>query len=180
MAEAETTTTEAEVETEPETKSESELGDAGKSALEAERRARRAADRELKAARADLDALKASLMSESEKAVAEAKADGLAEGLRTGSSKIVHAEIRAAAAGRPVDVDALLEGVDASRFIDENGEVDRTGIVAWIEKVAPAPAQPEIPAFADLGQGTRGQAISPGDDDALKAMVLKAVGGPHK
>lgn len=170
-------TEQTEIETE---KSESELGDAGKAALESERRARRAADRELKAAKADLDALKASLMSEAEKAVAEAKAAGLAEGLRTGSAKIVQAEIRAAAAGRNVDVDALLENVDTSRFIDETGEVDRPGIVAWVAKIAPAPTEPEIPAFVDLGQGTRGQPISPGDDDALKAMVLKAVGGPRK
>jgi hypothetical protein len=180
MADTTEATPDPENEPETETKSDSDLGDAGKAALEAERRARRAADRELKAAKVDLDALKASLMSEAEKAVAEAKAAGLAEGLRTGSAKIVQAEIRAAAAGRSVDVDALLENVDTSRFIDDGGEVDRAAIAAWIERIAPTPAEPEIPAFADLGQGTRGQPISPGDDDALKSLILKAVGGPRK
>lgn len=107
------------------------------------------------AAAKELEQVKASMMSDTEKAVAEAKAAGLAEGLRTGSAKIAQAEIRAAAAGRSVDVDALLEGVDASRFIDDDGEVNRQAITQWVDKVAPS-EDPSVPRPLDLGQGNRG------------------------
>lgn len=102
----------------------------------------------------DYDALKKSTMSETEKAVAEAKAEGLAEGLKTGSSKIAQAEIRAALAGRHSDPDAFIEGVDAARFIGDDGEVDRAQITAWVDKVAPVGEQK--PPVLDLGQGNRG------------------------
>lgn len=120
----------------------------------------------------DLAKLKAETMSETEKAVAQAKAEGLAEGQRTGSALIAQAEIRAAAAGRNVDVDALLEGVDATRFVNDAGEVDRAAISAWVDRVAPA-TEPTARTF-DLGQGARGgQPPALNDDPLLKALAGK-------
>lgn len=110
----------------------------------------------------DYDALVASTATEAEKAVAKALADGKAEGLREGATLIAQAEIRAAAAGRPVDVDALLEGVDAARFVADDGQVNRPAIKTWIDKVAPA-GEPGVPAPLDLGQGARGGQTTTGD-----------------
>lgn len=148
--ETETDPAEPEPESSPETETAKQLEHWKEVARKNESRAKANA-----AAAKELEQVKASMMSETEKAVAEAKAAGLAEGLRTGSAKIAQAEIRAAAAGRSVDVDALLEGVDASRFIDDDGEVNRQAITAWVDKVAPG-EDPSVPRPLDLGQGNRG------------------------
>lgn len=104
------------------------------------------------AAAKELEQLKASTMSDTEKAVAQAKLEGRTEARREAAGALVLAEIRAAAAGRSVDVDTLLEGIDASRFLDSDGEPDRKTIVGWVEKVAPAAGATAV----DLGQGVRG------------------------
>lgn len=100
-----------------------------------------------------LDEVEAANLSETERAVAAARDEARREGLREGSARVVRAEIRAAAAGRPVDVDALLEGIDANRFIDDDGDVDTAAIAAWIDKLAPAGEQRQ--RTPDLGQGAR-------------------------
>lgn len=119
----------------------------------------------------DYDALVASTATEAEKAVKAAKDEGKAEGIRLGATKVAQAEIRAAAAGRPVDVDALLEGVDATRFVGDDGEVDRAAIKAWIDKVAPA-GDPATPPPLDLGQGARGGRPSSGSPQADFAKFM--------
>jgi hypothetical protein len=58
-----------------------QLGEGGKAALIAERVARQQAEREAKAVKRDLEALKAQSMSDAEKAVAAAKAEGRTEAL---------------------------------------------------------------------------------------------------
>jgi hypothetical protein len=121
------------------------------------------------AAAKELEALKRSSMTDQEKAVAEARAEARAEALREAGGRIAQAEIRAAAAGRPVDVEALLEGVDASKFLDVNGEPDTKAIAAWVDRVAPAidPATTP-PTRRDLGMGVRGQ-----QDPALNSNELE-------
>lgn len=109
------------------------------------------------AAAKELETFKASQMSETEKAVAEAKAEGLAEGIRTGSTKTAQAELRAALAGRSVDADEFIAGVDVGRFIGDDGEVDRAAMVGWLDKAVPAgEQQTPVPPVLDLGQGNRG------------------------
>lgn len=115
------------------------------------------------AAAKELDKVREANLTETEKAVAAARTEGRTEGLRQGSSRIVAAEIRAAAAGRSVNVDALLEGVDTARFIDDDGDVDTKAIGAWVDKVAPAGEQ--RPRTPDLGQGAR-TVSTPGDAHA--------------
>ena len=89
------------------------------------------------AAAKELEALRAKSMTDQEKAVADAKAEARAETLREVGGKLTEASIRVAAAGRPVDVDALIEGIDASRFLDANGDPDTKAIAAWLDKVSP-------------------------------------------
>lgn len=125
----------------------------------------------------ELDKLRASTMTDQERAVAEAVATTRIEMQRQHAARLVLAEVRAAAAGRPVDIDALLEGLDPSRFLTDDFEPDVKAIQVWVDKVAPAAGPVIPPGFPDLGQGARtgGQqnmALN-GDPllDALKAQL---------
>jgi hypothetical protein len=162
MADATTTaataeTTETTTETTQTEQQTQELGDAGKAALEAERKARRDAEKAAKAATAELDKLRQATATDQEKAVMAAKAEGRTEALREAGTRLVEAEVRAAAAGRGVDIDALLEGVDRSKFLDDEGEPDRKLIQEWIDRIVPAQEEQEQPGFRapNLEQGTR-------------------------
>lgn len=103
------------------------------------------------AAAKELEAFKQQSMSDTDRAVAQAKAEARTEALREVGSKLAESAVRVAAAGRNVDVDALLEGVDAARFLDDNGDPDTKAIAAWMDRVAPAE-----PSRRDFGQGVRG------------------------
>lgn len=107
----------------------------------------------------ELDALRQQSMTDLEKAVDEARKSTRAEVLtEVGRERVVDL-IRATATGRVADVDALLDVVDAGRFLDEEGQPNREGITAWLDRVAPAAEaieQTGHPAPLDLGQGARG------------------------
>lgn len=103
----------------------------------------------------ELERIKAETMTETEKAVKAAREEGRVEARRETSTKLVAAEFRVVLAGRGVDADALLEGVDMSRFLTVDGDPDGAAIGAWVERIAPK--VDEKPAsFPDLGQGARG------------------------
>lgn len=131
-------------------------------------------EKKLTAATKALDAKNRESMSDTEKAVAEARAEARTETLREVGGRLAAAAIRVAAAGRSVDVDALIEGVDATRFLDDQGEPDAKAIQAWVDRVAPQAA----PAKRDLGVGPRGQSGDTpiGDDNNLLRDLKRAVG----
>jgi uncharacterized iron-regulated membrane protein len=136
-----------------------DLGDAGQRALADERRARKAAERELAALR------KAS-MTEQEKAVAEARAAGLAEAQTAAGPRLVRAEFRAAATNR-VDketLDAYLEDVDLSKFLGDDGEPDVKAIEARIKRLGGGDGR------TDYDGGARGGAAKPQDMSSLIRM----------
>lgn len=119
----------------------------------------------------ELESLKQQTMSDTEKAIQVARAEARAEVVREYATKVVDAEVRAATAGRNIDVDALLDGLDRSRFVTEDGEPDRDAITAWVDRIAPKPTDPVAP---DLGQGTRGQAaMALNGDPLLKSVIDK-------
>lgn len=127
------------------------LPDAVKAVLAKERRTAREATQRARAAEKERDDIKKAHMTESEKAIADARAEGRAEAMKTTGVRLVDAEVKAAAAGRKGDVGALLEGLDRSRFLTDDGEPDSKAIAAWVDKVLPSKAGP-----LDLGQGARG------------------------
>ncbi len=132
-----------------------DLGDAGKRALDEERRARRKAEKEL----ADL---RKAAMSEQERAIAEAKSSALAEANKAAAPRLVRAEFKAAAAGK-VDketLDAYLEDVDLSKFVNDDGEPDVKAIEARIKRLGGGKS-------ADFDGGARGGAARPLDMSAL-------------
>lgn len=128
------------------------------------------------AAAKELEEFKKASMTDQEKAVETARAEARTEALREVGSKVVNAEVRAAIAGRALDADALLEGLDASKFIGEDGEPDRDAITAWVDRIAPVPEE-KPPGFPDLGQGARptGQGMAL-NGDPLEQALKKAIG----
>jgi hypothetical protein len=128
------------------------------------------------AAAKKLETLEQQHMTETEKAIAQARKEGLAEGHRSAAAKVVRAEIRAAAAGRNVDVDALVEAIDLAKFADDDGEPDTKAIRAWMDKIAPAgDGTEQTETSFDLGQGTRtsSQNMALNGDPLLKAVKSK-------
>lgn len=129
----------------------------------------------------ELEQLRQQTMSETEKAIAQAKAEARAEALREVGAERVADAVRVATAGRNLDVDALLEGLDPSRFLTDDGLPDRDAIEAWVERIAPTRDEPEqvrVPTpLVDLGQGSRGAATSAAmalnGDPLLKAVQEK-------
>lgn len=100
----------------------------------------------------ELEELRAQSMTDQERAVEKARQEARAEALaEAGKGRAVDA-IRAAAAGRPVDVDALVEGIDPARFLGEGSEPDREAIEQWVSRVAPERSA----TGTDFGQGARG------------------------
>jgi hypothetical protein len=93
--------------------------------------------RELRAAQAELEKVRQAGLTEQEKAVAAAKAEGMTEALKAAGPRLVRAEFRAAAAGQ-VDkqtLDAYLEDVDLSKFLGDDGEPDTKAIEARIKRL---------------------------------------------
>lgn len=130
----------------------------------------------------ELEEFRQSQMSEQEKAVAEAIARARADTLAEVGSALVDAEVktaaaRAAADGRQIDADALLEGLNRSAFLTEDGKPDSDAIAKWIDRIAPkaeAPQEPKAPMFPDLGQGARGkQDMALNGDPLLRDVKAK-------
>lgn len=149
-----------------------ELGDAGKKALESERNARKAAEKEAKELRDKFEGLQRSQMSDQEKAIADAREAGKLEGLAAGASLIAQAEFRAAAAGRLTDdqVTKLIPGLDVKAFLADDGTVDSKKIRDFVDGIAPARGQRNS---VDLGQGARGSAPSGSD---MNSVIRRSAG----
>lgn len=143
-----------------------DLGDAGKRALDEERRARKAAERELAAERKKN-------MTDTERAIAEAKTTAAAEAARAAGPRLVRAELRAAAAeaGLPKDaLDGFLEYADLGRFLTDDGEPDSKAIAAAVKRLGGVGSR-----AASYDGGARGEAARPLDMSTLirqKAGVI--------
>lgn len=137
------------------------LGEAGKRALDNERVARREADQKAKAAEEravaiekELSKLKRQSLSESDRAVEEARTAGAAEATATFGARLARAEFDKLAARRNSDVDTteLLEYVDLSRFVGADGEPDGKAIEAAVNRLVPEKEAVQASTSLDLGQ----------------------------
>lgn len=129
----------------------------------------------------EVERLRASTMSETEKAAAEAKAAGRAEALVEVGGKLATAELRAVAAGRIEDaqLSTLIENLDVSRFLDDQGEVDSEKVKTFVDGIAP-PAEGGTTTTGsttrprgDLGQGARGTTTALNGDPLLASLKDK-------
>ncbi|MCW2674797.1 MAG: hypothetical protein JWP14_3386 [Frankiales bacterium] len=126
----------------------------------------------LRAKAQQFDDLQAASLTEQERAVAEAKAAGVAETL----PKLVAAEFRVQASSRLLDargqfdaarLKAVLEPLDLTKFVT-NGEVDEVKVKAFVDGIAPA-ASPgtQQPNLGLGGQPGGGGSVSKGKDAGL-------------
>ena len=144
-----------------------------KSALETERAQRKEFEKELKALRVAEDQRKQEAMSETEKAIAQAKAEGHAEAMKAAGTKLAAAELKAAAKDKGVNLADLLKAdlIKVDAFVDENGDVNTKAIekaVAAFADVAPAQAPGRSGAQIPGGSGGR-TASNPTLDSAVAA-----------
>jgi hypothetical protein len=104
----------------------------------------------------ELEQLRIAQMSETDKAIAEAEKRGRDAALKELRADMARAKLQAQAAGKVADVEALLEVVDVSRFLKEDG-IDEEAIAATIERLTKvAPAQPAPPKFGSVELGPQG------------------------
>lgn len=100
--------------------------------LDAERRSRKELETELAK-------LRAATMTEQEKAVAAARAEGRAEAARDAGLLVAAAEFRAAAAGKIANPEAALAALDLSKLIGTDNQPDRKAIAKLVEQLAAIP-----------------------------------------
>lgn len=118
------------------------------------------------------DQLRQQQQTEQERAVEAAKAEGRQEAMDNIGPRLVAAEMRAQAAGRIGDeqLATLTSSLDASQFLDSNGDVDTDKVKSLIDGLAPAqapePGKGNGAGHPDLGQGRRQGQPSKGGLDA--------------
>lgn len=132
----------------------------------------------------ELEELRKASMSDQEKAVADAVALARTQTLAEVGSHLAAAEVRVAAAGRLDDAQlgTLLDSIDLTRFILDDGSVDTDKVKALVDGIAPSQAPTDTDPFAglDLGQGSRSdpKSVALNSDELLKAVMDKV--GPRK
>lgn len=104
------------------------------------------------AAAKELDEIKKSQLSETEKLIEQTKEETALSVRREFAGKLVDAELKQKLAGRSLDAGALLS-FDKSAFIQDDGNIDSEAIQSWVDAHSNTT---EIPV-PDLGQGSRGK-----------------------
>lgn len=142
-----------------------ELGDKGKQALDRMKAERNEAARQAKALQRELEQVRTASMSEAEKVAHEAEQRGRQAATAEFGQRLARTQFDALAGRRNADVDTakVLEYVDLSKFVGEDGEPDLKAITAAVERLVPAPAG-GTPSFDG---GGRSKAAAPKDMNAL-------------
>jgi hypothetical protein len=112
------------------------------------------------------DALERELMSDKDKAVAEARETARREARAELVPSLVAAEFRAAAGNRiePARLATILEPLDLSKFLTDTGEVDTDKVTAFVNGVAPGTGtglQQPPRGPSPSGQGRRDSSAQP-------------------
>lgn len=123
------------------------------------------------------DELKASQMSEQEKAVEQAKADARAEAFRETAPERVRLAFEAVAGSRLTadQIEEFLEDVDTTRYLTDTGAVDRERVTKKVDALAPKQDEDTSrDLFPDLGQGKRLDASASLDPVAADIQQIEA------
>lgn len=114
----------------------SDLGDAGKRALNEERTARQEAERARKSLEKELADLKAQSMTDTEKAIAQARAEGKTEALGAANGRLLRAEVKALAGGKFADPADAISFLHLDEFkVDGDGEFDTKAITKALDQL---------------------------------------------
>ena len=108
--------------------------------------------KENSAAAKQLEEQRQAAMTEHEKALAEAEKRGRQSALEQASHRIAAADIRAALSGVVNDPDSIIEDLNLTRYITDDGDVDAAKVKTLRDKYA---ALAPRPPSADLKQGVR-------------------------
>jgi hypothetical protein len=136
-----------------------------------EARARADAKKAERAAQ-DADRLRKASMTDAERSVATAREEGERAGLAKASEALVTAHLEAALAHLDDGQrEALVEGVNAARFLGDDGLPDKTAIRTWADRVAPKPTGGGQ-QFPNLGQGRR----APAKTTDMNELIRRAAG----
>lgn len=117
----------------------------------------------------ELAALKASQMSEQEKAVAQAEKAGRTAAAVEYGAKLAAAHFEAAVARAGIDLGDAADLIDTTRFVDKDGEVDTDGIKAAVKKLAKLAPRGPGRSGGDLG-GSGGS----GDQPSIDKQIAEA------
>lgn len=172
---------------EPVEPAEEPLGEGGKRALDAERAARKAAERRATEIEAQLAEMREAQMSEQERAVAEARREGEQTATEKANSRLFSAEVRAAASSKLTDPDLFADPDVAMRLLgldavptNDVGDIDQAAIAGAIDALLEA--KPYLAAASatrpngDADGGARGTS-KPGQltRDQLSSMTPEAI-----
>lgn len=151
-----------------------DLGDPGKKALEAERTARREAEKQRKALERELEQVRTANLSDAEKAVAEAEKRGEQNGIRRMAERLVREKFVAHAARRNPEYDAtaVLDDLNLGRYLGDDGEPDVDALSAAVDRLVPAPAASPRPV-GDADLGTRNVPLALNGDGIENALRKK-------
>ncbi len=119
----------------------------------------------------ELEKLKASMMSDQEKAVTEAEARGRTAALSEGGKRLAAAEAKAALTGVVPDPAAIVEELDLARYVTDDGDVDMDAVgklKAKYEAMRPNGDAPRDPDF-----GARPPAVAAQGPDAAMDNWLR-------
>ncbi|MCR8576471.1 hypothetical protein [Streptomyces sp. Isolate_219] len=126
----------------------------------------------------EFEAWKASQLSETERAIEDAKAAVRAEVAAEYGAKLARTAFLSAADGRLKDAKAVLSRVDVTQFLDADGEPDTKAIGEFLDGIAPAQQEQEQTPNEGLFQGARGDQGSalPLNGDPLLQKVMGILG----
>lgn len=121
-----------------------------KGALAKERLARRQAQKAAKegaTALTELQELKDRDKTETERAIEAAKAEGRQSALTESGQRLAAAEIKAALAGVVPDPKAIVEDLNLSKYVTDDGDVDEAAVTALRDKYAALSGGKKPPSF---------------------------------
>lgn len=158
------------------------LGDAGKKALDAERRRAEAAEKAHGELAKKLEALENASKSDHDKAIDQAKKDGATEVLAKAQAQVRRSEVRAALLTAGIGANVLDLAAKADAFaelkVTEDGDVQGLEqAVADFKKAMPdlfKPTQPNGGRPVDFGGGPRGTPAGGGRD--MNTLIRAAAG----
>lgn len=128
-------------------------------------------ERELRKAQKELEDLRQATMSDAERLVAQARAEGRAEAIKTTLERLLRSEVRSVAAGLLADPDDAALLLDLSRYEpDDSMEFDRSRIKSDIEALVKA--KPYLAAGPGPGSGEGGPRGAGRDHLALNGDPL--------
>lgn len=150
------------------------LGEAGTKALQAERARAAEAEKRAKQFERELEQVRTANLSEAEKAVAEAEKRGEQKAAQQWSQRLVRSDFVAAASRRnpEFDASAVLDDLNLSRFVGEDGEPDAKAIAAAVERLVPESSGAPRPPSFDGGARTTAPA-STGMNGLIRAGLRR-------